>query len=279
VSGGFGRRVLKPRHHAVPFRTKGPTFRVALLLLWDRRSRSYVTVERCPPKVKASQRHSAVFGDGATRQWAGWTLFRWLFLAAGRSRPLGTPIASSMGRRAKELRVACAGELCDHRSMVTAPETSGFEPALAVVHFPPADALAGLVERARELHRTLLDPTAREFPEDNSRLAYVLIIAHYDDGDVVGYASFVVLSSDQMWWAKWVLVDPKSRGNGIGRSLLKRAGEEASANGVRRVCLVPLHETPDIEGWYVTLGFEVVEDDNSTPRRYLCIPAADLARI
>lgn len=149
--------------------------------------------------------------------------------------------------------------------------------SLHVITFPPRDQDLSVLELARDLHRRELDEDAREFPLDDSWLPYVVIVIVSADR-AVAYASFENQQPDyDLWWVKWILVDSSSRSLGFGTRLLAEIGRQARDAGVSRVCLEPEPGgDASVEAWYLRVGFEWVEEENTAPSRFLSISPSAL---
>ncbi len=135
--------------------------------------------------------------------------------------------------------------------------------------YPLSEEGRDAVGLARDLHRRLLDSNASEFPPDNSNLAWLIVVAR-DRGRAIGYASVITQSDDSELYIKWVLVDPEYRRQRVGTSLMLRVAVAALQAEKTLLVLQPWSEGDgDLERWFEAMGFELVEDQNAVPSRYM----------
>lgn len=78
-------------------------------------------------------------------------------------------------------------------------------------------------------------------------------------GRLVGCTA-IVLRDGGFGQLRWVLVDPRARGAGLGKALVHRALAFCHENDCRRVFLETTDGLPESQTLYEALGFEVVSD-------------------
>lgn len=138
------------------------------------------------------------------------------------------------------------------------------------LRFPLSSEELALAERARELHREELDSEAREFPDLTFEENWLIMVVI--DGDrVVGYASAEMFPrSEGEWYVKWMVIAHDSRNRGLGSRLLGAIATAALHDAAPALLLEPWRDgEPYLEAFYISRGFEWVDDPTTTLSRYL----------
>lgn len=102
-----------------------------------------------------------------------------------------------------------------------------------------------------EVARELIDEGLKALDEDREHPDYEFVVAEHD-GRAVGYACFGLASlSDGVFDLYWIVVDPKTQGRGVGRSLLRAAERRAASRSGRWL----IAETSGMPSYEATRAF------------------------
>ena len=121
------------------------------------------------------------------------------------------------------------------------------------------DELVAAFERLiPQLSRSSLAPDAAVLQEIVDSPATHLLIAHGDDGSILGSLTLVLfrIPTGLRAWIEDVVVDESARGRGVGEALNRYAIEVAADHGARSVDLTSRPSREAANRLYRRLGFE-----------------------
>jgi len=135
------------------------------------------------------------------------------------------------------------------------------------------ELVSRLCELVAQLSSTAAAPTREELGRMAASPATRLLVAHDENGTVLGMLTLAVfrIPTGVRAWIEDVVVDDGARGRGVGRALTQRALELAGAEGARTVELTSRPDRAAANRLYQGMGF-ALRDTNvyrftAPPRR------------
>ena len=129
-------------------------------------------------------------------------------------------------------------------------------------------ALANLFDGYRQFYRQPSDiAAARHFLAARlERDESVVLVADAGDG-LIGftqlYPAFSSVSLVRLWILNDLFVDPRARGQGVGRALMEAARAHAVSTGARRVVLATGKDNRTAQRLYESLGYRHERDQRT----------------
>ena len=124
------------------------------------------------------------------------------------------------------------------------------------------DAVAELFDAYRQFYEMPADPVlARRYLDERfHRKESVILVAEYDEGDIVGftqlYPTFCSVLANRTFVLYDLFVTPAARGTGAGRALMEAAESYARSNGAARLMLQTARTNTVGQSLYESCGWK-----------------------